>query len=186
MTNTGDFRRYSYSSDASYAVRAFDVQRSSAAPSYIPEPNHRKSFKVRENTKKKSRSQLVAEQKIGFAQIVKIAIVSILSLAMLFGILYNFAQKNELIHEISQLETDLSVAQSESTRLNSELDSLVSMSMIDQYAVEQLGMTKMKSNQIRYIDVSQYKEKRLAAAQLLLQQNESKKADTKSLQKNAG
>lgn len=33
------------------------------------------------------------------------------------------------------------------------------MSMIDQYAVEKLGMTKMKSNQIKYIDVSQYKQK---------------------------
>lgn len=180
MTNTGDFRRYSYSADASYAVRAFDVQRSSAAPSYIPGTNPGRSFKVRENTKKKSRSQLISEQKIGFAQIVKICIVSVLSLAMLFGILCNYAQKNELIHEISNLETDLSVAQSESTRLNSELDSLVSMSMIDQYAVEQLGMTKMKSNQIKYIDVSQYKEKRLAAAQLLLQKNENKKADSKN------
>lgn len=175
MTNTGDFRRYSYYSDASYAVKAFDVQRSSAAPAYTPQPSPKKDFKVRENTKKKSRSQLLKEQKIGFIQIVKIGIVSLLSLAMLFGILCNYAKKNELIHEISRLETDLSIAQSESTRLNSELDSLVSMSMIDQYAVEELGMTKMKSNQIRYIDVSQYKEKRLAAAQLLLQKNEQNK-----------
>lgn len=182
MTNTGDFRRYSYSADASYAIKAFDVQRSSAAPSYIPEPKRRRDLRVRESdkNKKKSRSQLVAEQKHGFLWIVKIGTVAVLSLAMLFGMIYNYAQKNELIHEISQLETDLSVEQSENTRLNSELDSLVSMSMIDQYAVEKLGMTKMKSNQIRYIDVSQYKEKRLAAAQLLLQQKENTNADAKT------
>lgn len=182
MTNTGDFRRYSYSADASYAIKAFDVQRSSAAPSYIPEPKRRRDLRVRESdkNKKKSRSQLVEEQKHGFLWIVKIGTVAVLSLAMLFGMIYNYAQKNELIHEISQLETDLSVEQSENTRLNSELDSLVSMSMIDQYAVEKLGMTKMKSNQIRYIDVSQYKEKRLAAAQLLLQQKENTNADAKT------
>lgn len=45
------------------------------------------------------------------------------------------------------------------------------MNMIDQYAVEKLGMTKMKSNQIKYIDVSQYKQKRMAAAQAILNQN---------------
>lgn len=176
MTNTGDFRRYSYSTDASYALKAFDVQRSSAAPSYIPQPKRRRDFKVRENNAKKGRSQLAAEQKIGFRKTVSIAIVASLSMLMLFGILYNNAQKNVLIHEISTLETQLSVAESESTRLNSELDSLVSMNMIDQYAVEKLGMTKMKSNQIRYIDVSQYREKRLAAAQLLLEKNEKANA----------
>ena len=48
------------------------------------------------------------------------------------------------------------------------------MSMIDQYAVEKLGMTKMKSNQIKYIDVSQYKQKRLAAAQAVLKQKQAK------------
>ena len=180
MTNTGDFRRYSYSADTSYAIQAFDVHRSSAAPSYIPETAPGRNLKVRENSKKKSRSQLAAEQRAGFAMVLKICIAAVLSMAMLFGILYNNAKKNELTHEIAALQTELSVAQSENTRLNSELDSMVSMSMIDQYAVEKLGMTKMKSNQIRYIDVSQYKEKRLAAAQMLLQQNENSKTDGKT------
>ena len=92
---------------------------------------------------------------------------------------------NELTFEISRLEKKLILpAQSENTRLNSELDSLVSMSMIDQYAVEKLGMTKMKSNQIKYIDVSQYKQKRLAAAQAVLKQKQAKsKAEKTSVAK---
>lgn len=82
------------------------------------------------------------------------------------------------------LKKNYSTAQSENTRLNSELDSLVSMSMIDQYAVEKLGMTKMKSNQIKYIDVSQYKQKRLAAAQAVLKQKQAKsKAEKTSVAK---
>lgn len=171
MTNTGDFRRYSYATDASYALKAFDVRRSSAAPAYQPE---KKNLKVRENAGRKSSAQLKHEQNIGFRSALMIGAVAVLSLAMLFGVLFTYAQKNELTHDIARLETRLAVAQSENTRLNSELDALVSMSMIDQYAVEELGMTKMKSNQIRYIDVSQYKEKRLAAAQLILQQESAK------------
>ncbi len=172
MTNTGDFRRYSYSSDTAYAVQAFNVQRSSAAPAYDPTPKRGRDLKVRENSGKKSRSQLIKEQRLGFRHLVRICVVAVLSLAMIFGILYNYAKKNELTHEISALQTELSTAESENTRLNSELDSLVSMSMIDQYAVEELGMTKIKSSQIRYIDVAEYKEERIAAAQLLLQEND--------------
>ena len=82
------------------------------------------------------------------------------------------------------MQKNLSVSQSENTRLNSELDSLVSMNMIDQYAVEKLGMTKMKSNQIKYIDVSQYKQKRMAAAQAILNQKQAQsKAEKKTAAK---
>lgn len=176
MTNTGDFRRYSYSSDTSYALKAFDMQRSSAAPAYAPTPNTRKPLRVRENNKtsKKSLLQLKKEQRIGFSKIVKISAVAGLCLIMFFGVIFTYAQKNELNYEIADLKREFSVAESENTRISSELDSLVSMNMIDQYAVEQLGMTKMKSNQIVYIDVSQYKEKRAAAAQRVLKTKEAK------------
>lgn len=100
---------------------------------------------------------------------------------MLFAVLYTNAKTNELTHEISDLQKNLSVSQSENTRLNSELDSLVSMNMIDQYAVEKLGMTKMKSNQIKYIDVSQYKQKRMAAAQAILNQKQAQSKAEKRL-----
>lgn len=168
MTNTGDFRRYSYSSDASYAVQAFNLSRSSAAPAYKPEP--KRELKVRENNKRKSKNQLLQEQRISFRKAVVIFTTAVLSIAMLFGVLHTFALKNELTHEISNLQTQLAVAESENTRINSELNALVSMNMIDKYAVEKLGMSKMQSNQIRYIDVSQYKEERQLAVQKLVDQ----------------
>lgn len=162
MTNTGDFRRYSYSTDASYALKAFDLQRSSAAPAYTPEK--KRDLKVRENKDRKSKSQLRYEEKAARALGLKFLAVASLSFVMLAGILGVNAKKNELIHEISSLETQLSISQSEGTRLSSELDALVSVSMIDRYAVENLGMTKVKSNQIRYIDVNEYKEGRIASS----------------------
>ena len=167
MTNTGDFRRYSYSGDTSYLINSFDVGRSSAAPAYKPEPE--RNLKVRENAKRKSKNQLLQEQRIGFGRVVVIAIVSVLMMAMFFGVLSTFAKKNELNHEISNLESQLAVAQSENTRINSELNSLVSMSMIDKYAVEELGMTKMQPQQISYIDVSQFKEEHINAVEYVNQ-----------------
>lgn len=168
MTNNGDFRRYSYNSDASYAVQAFNLSRSSAAPAYAPQ--RQRELKVRENAKRKSRTQLLKEQRAAFAKAVVIFMVALLVIAMFFAMLHTNATKNELNHEISNLETQLAIAQSENTRINSELNALVSMSMIDQYAVDKLGMTKVHSNQIRYIDVSQYKEERKMAAVLQLEQ----------------
>ena len=168
MTNTGDFRRYSYQNDAAYALKAFSVERSSAAPKYEPQ----KRLKVRENGGRKSNSQLLKEQKEATLKVAVIMSVSVLVIAMMFAMLHTFATKNELNHEISRLQTQYAVAQSENTRINSELNVLVSMSMIDQYAVEKLNMTKVKSNQIRYIDVSQYKEERKAAALMLLEQTQ--------------
>ena len=182
MTNTGDFRRYSYSTEAAYAVQAFNYQRTSAAPSYVPTP--KKDFKVRERSQRKSKAQLLHEQKLSLKKALQISVVAAFCLTMLFAVLYTNAKTNELTHEISDLQKNLSVSQSENTRLNSELDSLVSMNMIDQYAVEKLGMTKMKSNQIKYIDVSQYKQKRMAAAQAILNQKQAQsKAEKKTAAK---
>lgn len=170
MTNTGDFRRYSYAGDTSYALEAFSLSRSSAAPAY--KPDTKRDFKVRGNNKRKSRSQLLHEQKEGFRKGFIIGITSLLTIAMFFCVISTNAKKNEMMHEISNLETQLAIAQSESTRINSELDALVSISMIDKYAVEKLGMSKVQSNQIVYVDVNEYKEQRQIAMQKLL--NETK------------
>lgn len=170
MTNTGDFRRYSYASDASYAVEAFNLSRSSAAPAY--KPNIKKDIKVKEQVKWKNRNQLVKEQRLGFKKALILAVTAVLSLAMLFSVLHTYAKKNELTHEISNLETQLAIAESESTRINSELDALVSVSMIDKYAVEELGMSKVQSNQIVYVDVSQYKQQHQIAMEKLLSDTE--------------
>lgn len=161
MTNTGDFRRYTYAQDTTYAVKAFNMQRISHAPELQPDTGER--LKVRENKKVKSKAQLEKEQKRAFFKALQIAVVAVVSLAMLSMVIYTFAQKNELTREISQMQVEISNAESENVSLESELDSLVSMSMIDKYAVEELGMTKVQSNQIQYIDVQQYKQKRQKA-----------------------
>lgn len=161
VTNSNDFRRYSYSTDAAYALQAFEAQRRTAAPSRFEQP--KKQLRVHENTGRKSVKELVEEQKRGFMHTLRIAVVMSVCIAMLCAVLYTYVQKNELNHELGDIKAEIEVAESESTRLNSELDALVSMSMIDQYAVEKLGMSKVQASQIRYIDVARYKETRAAA-----------------------
>ena len=171
MTNTGDFRRYSYAADASYAVQAFNMQRSNQATAPA-QPKPRERFTVHENTVVKSKSQLKAEQKSSFRQMLQIMAVAVISLAIVGIVIGSFAMKNELTKELAAVERDISNAQSDCVSLQSQLDSLVSMSMIEQYAVEQLGMTKVKSNQVLYIDVEQYKVDRQATLQAQAQSAE--------------
>lgn len=163
MTNAADFRRYSYNTDTSYAnaLDAFNATRSVSAPEM--KPQRKRAFTIRPNTKRKSKAQLIAEQKASFRHVVVVLTVTVLSLSMLFGVVYTFVQKSELTHSISKSKSAIAIANSENVSLNSELEAMVSMSQIDLYAVEKLGMVKLQPNQIRYIDTSEFKEVRSAS-----------------------
>lgn len=162
MTNSNDFRRYSYQYDTSYLVDSFSSSRGSQAPKYSPvptqEPEH--NFKVRENKALKTKSQLRAEQRQALLKAVKIVAVTLFCFALAAMVINSLSAKNELTKQIEAKEKSISNAQSENISLQSKLDSLVSISMIDEYAVNKLGMTKVKSNQIQYIDVDEYKTQR--------------------------
>lgn len=161
MTNTKDFRRYSYQSDPVYAVEAFNQSRSSAAPQLEPE-RKRKKLTVSPNTRAKSRAQLKAEQKLAFRKVVAIvATVSIVA-GMFMAVIYTYSVKNELTREIASLESDIEIAESQSISLNAEFESMFSISQIDTYAVEELGMVKLDSSKINYIDSEEYKAERQA------------------------
>ena len=101
MTTTGDFRRYSYGSDALFAVQAFNYQRSSAAPAYIPKPE--KEFKVRQRGQRKSKAQLVHEQNLSLKAFKHYNSGGIVPF-MVFAVLYTNAKTNRTYLEISRLE----------------------------------------------------------------------------------
>lgn len=162
MTNATDFRRYSYSANTSSALEAFNVTRS-AAPATEPRRQRKKTFTVIPNTVKKTKTELVKEQKFAFRQVLVILTVTILVLSMLFGVVFTFVLKSELTHSIAKSKAQIAIAESENISLNSELEAMVSVSQIDRYAVEELGMTKLQSNQIRYVDTAKYKEERSAS-----------------------
>ena len=151
MVNTNDFRRYSYTYDAAYAVDAFNQTRSSAAPDVRRGKEKKRKLTLSPNTKLKSREEVKADEKRSFLQAVKICVVTVL-----FGVLFTYVQKNELTKSIASIKKDISAAQSENVSLNSELEALVSVSQIDSYAVEKLGMTRVQDNNVKYIDSAEY------------------------------
>lgn len=160
MTNTNDFRKYSYTNDTSYLINQFDFQRGSQAPRVNPDVKPSPDFKVRENTKFKTKAEIKREQNAAFKNASIILLTSVVLIAMVAGVLKTFALKNELTRQIATQQVNIANAASENISLQSQLNSLVSMSMIDKYAVEEFGMTKVKSNQIQYIDVNEYKAHR--------------------------
>lgn len=163
MTNTNDFRRYSYEYDASYAVDAFNLSRSSAVPKTAPtQPERRRGLRLTPGTKKKNRAQLVAEQKTAFKKAISIAAVTFAVMCMLFAVMFTFSLKNELNREIAKLQSEIALAESENISLNAELEAMVSVSQIDTYAVEKLGMTRLDSNKIKYVDTAEFKQARTA------------------------
>lgn len=181
MTNTNDFRRYSYHADPTYLINNFNLQRGSQAPDLKPKKKtEERELKLREGNGIKSKSELKHEQRLAFNDAVKLAVVAMFCLALIGLVINSFAVKNELTRKNAASEVAIANAQSEYISLESELDALVSMSMIDKYAVEQLGMVKVKSNQIQYIDVSEYKAQR----EMSIKKAESKKTQPKDIAKN--
>jgi cell division protein FtsL len=161
MVQSNDFRRYSYVSDASYALNAFNQTRSSAAPKLRPDTG--RGLKVAPNSKRKSLDELQQEQKVSFRKMLYIVGVTVLCIAMLSGVLFTYVQKHELNCSIRSSKNDIAIAHSENVSLNAELESMVSVSQIDAYAVENLGMTRLQSNQIKYIDSTEFGIQRAAA-----------------------
>ncbi|MBQ3903716.1 MAG: hypothetical protein II744_01965 [Eubacterium sp.] len=161
MTNTNDFRRYSYQNDPATLISAFTYTRGSQAPKVRPQPEERENeIRVREGKGIKSKTELRADQKKSFLMMLRIIAVALLCFFMVGIVINSFALKNQLTREIASQEIAVANAQSEYISLQAELNSLVSISMIDKYAVEELGMTKVKSNQIQYMDVEAFKAKR--------------------------
>ncbi len=73
---------------------------------------------------------------------------------MFAGLLYSRLRVDELTREIDAASANLSYAQAETVRLNMQLDSMISLEKVENYAKNDLGMTKIEGYQIEYIDLS--------------------------------
>ncbi|MBQ9516519.1 MAG: hypothetical protein IJR60_00385 [Eubacterium sp.] len=178
MTNTNDFRGYTGYGSSNYLIDSFDVTRGSHAPKLRPQEEPSQPLKLRQNKKLKSKSVLRKEERISVAKAIKVAAVAVLCLGMICMVLHSMALKNELTKEISAKQTAIANAQSDYISLQSQLNSAVSMKTIDKVAVEKLGMTKMNSNQIQYMDVDEF-----VAAQKKAAEKEKAEAEKKAHQK---
>lgn len=106
------------------------------------------------NKPKKTLNQVKREMHASALQSAKIIAISIFLLSMLSALLYGRIKVDELDRQISAAETKITTAQSENVRLNMQLDSMISLKNVEEYAQTNLGMVKMESYQIEYIDLS--------------------------------
>ena len=83
--------------------------------------------------------------------------LSMLSIAvvvsMIIGIVYTNSQITEITTDISAVQREITELDSEKAYLDFTLESRMSINEIEDYAVNVLGMVKMDSTQVEYIEI---------------------------------
>lgn len=82
-----------------------------------------------------------------------IIVVSALAVVMFGTVIYSFDRRNTMYNKVSALNNELNIAEAENVRLQSELDSKMSAKNVEDYAENVLGMQKIDSSQIQYIEI---------------------------------
>lgn len=84
-----------------------------------------------------------------------LAISLILIISGLFAFLiFSMVKMNEITTNIATLEKEYKLQQSEQIRLNSEIESQINYSSIEEYAKNKWGMQKQSGSQVNYISIS--------------------------------
>lgn len=91
------------------------------------------------------------ESKTG--SVIMIILVSVLAAALLGSVIYTLDRRNTVYNKVTSLNKQLSLAEAENVRLQSELESKMSAKNVEDYAENVLGMKKMDSSQIKYIKI---------------------------------
>lgn len=94
-----------------------------------------------------------------FKILVSIAFVTIIAFAMIDC----KAEISEISTQISSKSTELEKAKEENVRLQTQLDSMVTLGKVDELATSTLGLQKTSKNQVHYISV--YDRSMVQAAQ---------------------
>lgn len=109
-------------------------------------------IKEKKETEKKADIDVeTTEVKTG--SLFSIVLVSALAVIMLGTVIYSLDRRNTIYNKVSSLNSELNLAQAENVRLQSELDSKMSAKNVEDYAENVLGMQKIDSSQIQYIEI---------------------------------
>lgn len=136
-------------------TEAVDMRYASAAPKRKPSrssqytPRHAAPKVV-----KKSKKEIRAEEFRSNKKAMKVLAVCSLLFFFIAMQLYSQVQVDELDRELDAVNSQIEVVESENTRLAMELDSIISLDKVDDYAQNVLGMVKVENYQISYIDLS--------------------------------
>ena len=136
-------------------ARAFDFEYFetgySAAPQRRSEERNKPGIKrVAPRTRDELRQQEIAGLRKSFRVFAFVAAMFVvISMQIVAG-----AENYSLDRQIQEVEELLAVEQAENIRLSSTLNGITGIAVIDSYATEILGMTKVENYQIECIDLS--------------------------------
>lgn len=145
-----------YNKYESYKFEYFEpkaVSTGSAAPKIKPQPQKKPQLKVLQ-TPKPTRAQLQNEAKQNSRQARKILAIACVVMLFMAMVIYSRVQLDEINREINQVESAMKIAQSDTVRLTNELNSIISINKVEDYALNNLGMVKVQDYQVVYVDLS--------------------------------
>lgn len=72
---------------------------------------------------------------------------------LLCGLIYGKFQTNRMYNEISDVNSEIELLKSENIRMQSELEGMMSMKNVEEYAESTLKLKKLDKSQIEYVQV---------------------------------
>ena len=111
------------------------------------EPRHERQTKPQHHAK-----TVKLKNKKAFKTALNVLSIAVI-VSMVIGIIYTNSQITEITTNISQVQKEITELESEKTYLDFTLESRMSLNKIEDYAVNVLGMVKMDSTQVEYIEI---------------------------------
>lgn len=129
------------------------VSNASTAPKYTPQPKNKPQIKLVEKPKK-SASQLRAQSRADAVKMLKIIAIALTFFTIFAFALYSRVQLDEINRDISAVENEIKLLNDDAIKLTNELNSVVSIDKVEDYAANVLGMVKIQDYQVVYVDRS--------------------------------
>lgn len=107
----------------------------------------------RQNTPEKKPQITMRQNNAKSGSAFTIILVSVLAAALLGSAIYSLDRRNTVYNKVSDMNNALTLAEAENVRLQSELESKVTVKNVEVYAENVLGMQKIDSSQIEYIKI---------------------------------
>ncbi len=145
-----------YTNNNSYNFERFEpriVTSSSAAPEIRRTPEKKPQLKLVEKTKRTA-AQIQQEKNAASVKAVKIFAIAVAILLFMSMAIFSRVQLDEVNRDISSVENKMKLAESDTIRLNNELNAMVSMNKVEDFAANKLGMVKVQDYQVVYVDLS--------------------------------
>ena len=120
-----------------------------------PQPSQQSFFAELISIMKKNKpsKSAVAQTRISAVKALKTIALALVLFSMISSLIYCRVTIDNIGREITTVDTRISEAKSEQVRLQTQLDSMISLDKVEDYAVNVLGMVKLENYKITYFNV---------------------------------